>query len=381
MMKHLRGQNCLPLRHISALPAVVMVTTLMLSGCDSNGNGNDENGSNELDSSQTLESEEAQIEASVQMMAEDIDATDFNLLDGSDTGTLSKESSAVTTLQQWEDCPDEGRFLEDEEVSYSLDDLNFPEPPFDTSGPAPNPDFGARYAFDGCVSDEEHLQGEIDGQMNVAEFGNGGDVFAAYFGGINDDGVADTTSFLTMEVEDEGSIEMLASLHACAGCINGELDNLTGDNDRNLTMTQSAWIEGRDLESGGDIPDMPDFRMISGEDPRNQGEPIIVQAKPSDQGEGVQFSIDGREAYTELNNENCGYDLTFETVDPLHSEADNVDDIFTADISGEIEVTANRTGNTHTVEFDDGDIFVNGEEVTEEHRSEIQENCDLLNQP
>ncbi|MDF1614076.1 hypothetical protein [Desulfurivibrio dismutans] len=232
------------------------------------------------------------------------------------------------------------------------------------------------------VSAEEYDLGLLlTGGMDAAQLdninGTAGRAVAAIIGDFTGTGVADTPDpsedmEYSISYDLGGEAQTLTSLYrgelyACTGCVGGNLADFTGN--PALDGTSQSF-----LEMSLQLPGGVEFEFQVGEDLDN---PFTMQAAATGTSGQATVTMDGRLAYLEPPT-GCGFDVTYETVQPLLIDGYDQDNAET--VGGELNVTINETGNIYTVVFLNGQSTVYdpaGNEVTPDPDAAAQE-CDFL---
>ena len=235
-------------------------------------------------------------------------------------------------------CESGGPIQIDSEATVSSSDAPFPSVYY---GEPPMQGNGATLQADNCS-----MEGvRIDGQYELFEFGDldaGQGAMYARFGGTS----AGDANIAQPMVMDGGLVDMRMQgyMSMCYSCVDGHLGTIgIGSTVNDATMVALFSME------------MPDMRLQMG---RMDGlAPLMVIATAA-AGGGASVSVDGRQAF---EDETCAFDVTMHTVDGedllVRDWGGDAQDIE----SGKMEVTANDSGQSHVVEWINGEPYVDGE--------------------
>ena len=168
-------------------------------------------------------------------------------------------------------------------------------------------------------------------------------------GGLADDSLDPVTppDVSTLNRSDTGTraIDMRGVIRSCTGCT-GDLSAFTGNElDAAVAMfvRMNPPLEGDGMLRIGESESSP-FSLIS-----RAGQPAPDQ---------IETELSGRLAST-LGDPECHFDVTYETRQPLVQQQGY--NAATGLIAGELAVTVESSGRSHTVTASNGDILVDGE--------------------
>ena len=276
----------------------------------------------------------------------------------------SSDSSGVVVGVSADEIPEdfscaEGsyRIREDGEYLDINDDFDFPTEYFERSVPDTGSSRDTQIRTD-CVirDDDDDIIFSFDGALDVAQqegIDGDGRAVALQVGGYSGDAPSDRPNL------DEplrfnggsgfGSSATRIELFSCEGCKDGDLGDFSGDEALDVTSVSFG-----DLEFSG--PGV-NFKSRTG---ASREEPFVLQTALSDTGQdgAADVRLDGLLMFEDTET-GCGYDVTYQTNEPLVVEGYEAGGTQTT--GGEVEITSNESGNTYLIEFQsDGSLLVNG---------------------
>lgn len=273
------------------------------------------------------------------------------------TGDGDAPARAAQTAEAEDRCENlggTGYFEVNDNKSYQLQDTDFGS---EFSNVPSGSVSGSRIMAD-CEGQDVTIKGQLDTASQ--EQPSGGDL-VYYRAGDIDDGAdepnVDELYRQQLSIESfQTEFSTRGVLYHCAGCVDGDLGNFSGDPqlDGRLAAFLVMNFDSLHLEMGSDENELFVFDR-------------------SDAGGGrMNLSLDGRMAFQDQREgfEDCDFDVTYTTDRDLL-----VDNVGTAEeqiSSGEVTLTVNDGGPSYNVEYNDGNVIVDGDPVDE---SDIADVC------
>lgn len=294
-------------------------------------------------------------------------------------GTVDSQSfSAANTQDPFDECAriensvDAGFLTQEGEVLDVSAITTFPAP---FTQPA-NDSLGQKEDAVGranCTIDQLNVLGAYDIAQREGIGGDPGKrlVFAEA-GGLGDASLSfavppDVSK--SMELETSATSLSIPTLryrmHICNGCVGGDLSDWTGDPD--IDITSVAFIELETVISGNSSY----VKMGSTPD-----EPFVLQTAPGGAGD-VQVDVDGEYQVTNGGAEGCTLGATISTENSGPLFVDSFVDDNAAPTGGAIDITPTGSGETFRVEFVPGGPLVNGQPVSEQDLTAVN-NCGFV---
>lgn len=329
-------------------PLALAITSLLLAGCSSS--------SDDDDVIESSLSDDQQVFVATQGLAGFSNETSSfaDQADGMDSGgdSSSTQSNTVTTASpDRTDCNAGGYTEVTDPESFEGSNIPFPDQMDSTLSGSQS---GLRFLANDCTWEFNGQSTNMDGQVELIDIGDmeaGDGTIYVRFGGVSSSDFADINSPFKM------GDEMLSQGHMtfCYNCV----DKDPGDNSGETQ--DSAFV-------GHFISETSEFRMELGENVPD-GQPLTVFTTPEGGG-GALVDANGRHAFEDGD---CAIDVTMETVTKLqvNNWGPAVSDPGIQ--SGEMNVTANQSGQTMKVEWINGELFIDDEPVDQDLRSEMEE--------
>ncbi|MES1943410.1 hypothetical protein PC39_04802 [Salinisphaera sp. PC39] len=262
--------------------------------------------------------------------------------------SMQARTAATDTTDQCESLGGEGTYTVDDDRAFNLREQGFPD---DFSNVPADPVTGTRIVAD-CESDDFSFRGQFD----IADAAmDGGEIVYYRAGGDGDGGAPDVDAFYDVASAQAGDVRTRGVLYFCDGCVAGDLGDFSGT--AGVDATLAAFL----------VMEVLEFRLEAG-----NGLDDLLVFQQEDRGSGaVEQTIDGRMAFR-LNVEDgdrCAFDVDYRTDTPLR-----IEDFDTADArvsTGALTIAVTGTDEAFDIEYNNGTVFVDGEEVTPEDVSDL----------
>lgn len=328
-----------------------------LTACSSSGNGDDDDSGNGSQIESDLSSEEQAVAAAAGLtglmeQAEEVGESG----EGDLTQSVSSQSTGVSTSEvQTLSCDEGGPATVDTDADLPPSSVPFPVEV--DNHPNVGQTDGVRARYDNCTNYFNGMMQSQDGQSEAANYGDpdsGEGVSYVRFGGLHYNGFAVIEEPLVSE-GDSGELRMQGELTICLSCEGTDLATVEMVPAENGVAQSGVMVAHNffQMDMMGEH-----FILALGDEDIPGGDPLVVEAMPGT-GPYTDFTVDGRQAFMD---DDCAYDVTYETVETLM--IDGWTPAGGGEVeTGKLEITDAFSGNTHTVEWTNGNMELDGAQV------------------